>query len=51
MNQKHNHHLTWWCTPLITALRRQMQVDLCDLEAKLVYNQDNQGDTVKTLSE
>lgn len=28
-----------------------MQVDLCDLEAKLVYNQDNQGDTVKTLSE
>jgi hypothetical protein len=25
--------------------------DLCDLEANLVYNQDDQGGTVKTLSE
>ena len=27
----------WWCTPLIPALRRQRQVDLCEFEASLVY--------------
>ena len=26
-----------WCTPLIPALRRQGQVDLCEFEASLVY--------------
>jgi hypothetical protein len=27
----------WWCVPLIPAFRRQRQVDLCELEASLVY--------------
>jgi hypothetical protein len=27
----------WWCTPLIPALGRQWQVDLCEFEASLVY--------------
>ena len=27
----------WWCTPLILALRRQRQVDLCKFEANLDY--------------
>ena len=26
-----------WCTPLIPALGRQKQVDLCESEASLVY--------------
>ena len=27
----------WWCTPLIPALGKQRQVDLCEFEASLVY--------------
>jgi hypothetical protein len=27
----------WWYTPLILRLRRQRQVDLCELKASLVY--------------
>jgi hypothetical protein len=27
----------WWHTPLIPALRRHRQVDLCELEVSLVY--------------
>ena len=27
----------WLCRPLIPALRRQRQVDLCDFKASLVY--------------
>ena len=27
----------WWHTPLIPALRRQRQVDLCEIEVSLVY--------------
>ena len=27
----------WWCTPLIPALGRQRQVDLCEFKASLVY--------------
>ena len=27
----------WRCTPLIPALRRQRQVDVCESEASLVY--------------
>ena len=28
-----------WCTPLIPALGRQRQVDLCEFEASLVYQE------------
>lgn len=28
----------WWCNPLIPAIRRQRQVDLCDLEASCGRN-------------
>ena len=27
----------WWCTPVIPALRRQRQGDLCQFKASLVY--------------
>ena len=27
----------WWCTPLISTLGRQRQVDLNEFEASLVY--------------
>jgi hypothetical protein len=27
----------WWCTPLISALRRQRQEDLCEFKASLIY--------------
>ena len=27
----------WWCTPLIPALRKLRQVNLCEIEASLVY--------------
>ena len=27
----------WWHTPLIPALRRKRQADLCEFEASLVY--------------
>ena len=27
----------WWLTPLIPALGRQRQMDLCEFEASLVY--------------
>jgi hypothetical protein len=26
-----------WCTPLVPALRRQRQADLCEFKANLVY--------------
>jgi hypothetical protein len=26
-----------WCTPLISALRKQRQVDLCEFETNLIY--------------
>jgi hypothetical protein len=29
----------WWYMPLIPALGKQRQVDLCELEATLVYKQ------------
>ena len=27
----------WWCIPLIPALKRLRQADLCEFEASLVY--------------
>ena len=43
----------WWCTPLIPALRRQRQADLCEFEASLVYKsqfQDRLQSYRETLS-
>lgn len=43
----------WWHTPVMPALQRQRQVDLCDFKANLVYrvNQGSQGEVHKeTLS-
>jgi hypothetical protein len=35
----------WWFTPLISALRRQRKLDLCEFKASLVYKefQERQG--------
>ena len=43
----------WWCMPLVQALRRQMQADLCEFEARLVYKryfQDRLQSYRETLS-
>jgi hypothetical protein len=43
----------WWCTPLIPALRRQRQVDLCEFQAILVYRESSRTARLlgrKTLS-
>jgi hypothetical protein len=29
----------WWCTPLVPALGKQSQVDLCEFEASLIYEE------------
>jgi hypothetical protein len=34
----------WWCTPLIPALGRQRQVDLCEFKTKVLY--EFQGEPV-----
>ena len=34
---KKNKSWVWWRTPLIPALRRKRQVDLCEFEDILVY--------------
>ena len=34
---KKKYSRQWWRTPLILALGRQRQVDLCEFEASLVY--------------
>ena len=31
----------WWHTPLLPALGRQRQEDLCELEASLVYKESS----------
>ena len=45
-DHKHQHGLRqkhrpwtrwWWCIPLVSALGRRRQVDLCEFEASLVY--------------
>lgn len=36
----------WWLPPLVTALKRQKQLDLCEFQASLVYiakSQASQG--------
>ena len=37
LSQKTKDTVWWWCTPLIPALGRQRQVDLCEFEVSLVY--------------
>jgi hypothetical protein len=37
--QRKNYTRQWWCSLLIPALGRQTQVDLCELEASLVYRE------------
>ena len=39
----------WWCAPLIPALRRQRQVNLCEFEASLVYRTSSR--TAKTVTQ
>lgn len=34
---KGNQSQIWWCMPLFPALRKQKEVDLCELAAGLVY--------------
>jgi len=45
--REHAHCIKWvqWLTPLILALWRQRQADLCEFKASLVYKefQDSQG--------
>jgi hypothetical protein len=36
-SKRETHSWMLRCTPLIPALRRQRQVDLCEFEASLVY--------------
>ena len=41
----------WWCLmPLIPALRRQRQVDLCEFEASLVYRASSRTDPTGSKS-
>ena len=37
----------WWRTPLIPALGRQKQADLCEFEASLVYKEHVSGQAPK----
>jgi hypothetical protein len=39
----------WWHMPLIPALRRQRQVDLCDFETSLVYKSSSR--TVRVVTQ
>ena len=43
----------WWCMPLIPALGRQRQVDLCEFKARPVYrvSQDRLQSYRETLSQ
>ena len=37
LKKNHFQARQWWHTPLVPALGRQMQTDLCEFEASLVY--------------
>jgi hypothetical protein len=42
--KRHRQSQPWWHVPLIPALRRQRQEDLCEFEASLVYTSPGQAD-------
>ena len=36
----------WWHMPLISALRRQRQEDLCEFKARVVYRESSRTDSI-----
>jgi hypothetical protein len=47
--KKTSFHRALWCTPLISTLRRQSQVDLCEFKASLVYKASSK--TVRAVTQ
>jgi hypothetical protein len=42
--------VAWWCTPLIPALRRQRQAELCEVEFSLVYSVSSRATRKNSVS-